>query len=78
VVNKHSESVDVYITKNTNPSGDDSWFTIKPGAMETWKRTGQEEIQIRYSLLFSFNDRLTKRPGRLTIHGEHNITFEEA
>jgi len=76
VVNNHRNSVQVTITKNSNPNGDDAWFTIQPGATETWNRTGQEQIRIWYEA-FS-EDKLKKRPGRITIHGEHNFTFEEA
>jgi len=76
VVNNHRRSVKVTITKNSNQSGDDSWFTIEPGATETWKRTGKEQIQIWYEA--DRKDCLKKRPGRITVHGEHNYTFEEA
>ncbi|KXN84551.1 hypothetical protein AN958_12337 [Leucoagaricus sp. SymC.cos] len=48
VVNRSGSPVDCFISKYTNDSGDDSWFTLPVGAGDTWGRgSGWELVTFR-------------------------------
>jgi hypothetical protein len=45
--NRSQEPVLCSITTKTNPSGNDGWFELQPGASEIWNRSGWEDVSIK-------------------------------
>ncbi|KAH9855364.1 hypothetical protein C2E23DRAFT_815531 [Lenzites betulinus] len=75
VFNATSSPCHVFVSKYSRSSADDSWFTLAPGARDSWARDGWEVVAFK-------NDRDSDRGGvyvrvdsTVTFHGLHNITW---
>ncbi|KAI0644561.1 hypothetical protein C8Q79DRAFT_780337 [Trametes meyenii] len=67
VVNKSSAPISVFVSKYSNSKGDDSWFTLGPGASDTWGRSGWELVAFK-------NHDDSDRAG-VYVHANHAVTF---
>ncbi|KAI0676446.1 hypothetical protein C8Q78DRAFT_1073251 [Trametes maxima] len=47
VINNSSSAISVFVSKYSNSNGDDSWFTISPGARDSWNRAGWELVAFK-------------------------------
>ncbi|KAI0642683.1 hypothetical protein C8Q79DRAFT_1013353 [Trametes meyenii] len=47
VINKSSSAVSVFVSKYSNSSGDDSWFTVAAGGRDSWGRKGWELVAFK-------------------------------
>jgi hypothetical protein len=72
VKNLSSLKIEVFISKYSG--GDDNWYSIQPGATETWGRNGWELIAIK----FPDQDRRGAycKPVNVTVYGKDDIRFE--
>jgi hypothetical protein len=49
VKNDTSSAIDCFVSKYTNKNGSDDWFTLQPGAGDTWQRNdGWELVAFRH------------------------------
>ncbi|KAI0666530.1 hypothetical protein C8Q78DRAFT_983646 [Trametes maxima] len=67
VVNKSSAPISVFVSKYSNSKGDDAWFTLGPGASDTWGRSGWELVAFK-------NHDDSDRAG-VYVHANHAVTF---
>ncbi|KAI0670321.1 hypothetical protein C8Q78DRAFT_1079298 [Trametes maxima] len=67
VSNKSSSSITLFVSKFSNPTGSDRWYTLAPGRSDSWDRSGWELVAFKNS-----ND--THRAG-VYIHTNQEVAF---
>ncbi|KAI8969778.1 hypothetical protein BD414DRAFT_502618 [Trametes punicea] len=67
VSNASSSPITVFVSKYSNSSGDDSWFTVPANTRESWDRNGWELVAFKNA-----ND--TDRAG-VYVRVESTVTF---
>ncbi|KAF4616812.1 hypothetical protein D9613_008498 [Agrocybe pediades] len=47
IINKSTDLIEVSITKQSHPNGEDGWYKLLPGASSKWTRNGWETVAVR-------------------------------
>ncbi|KAL7277302.1 hypothetical protein ACG7TL_009158 [Trametes sanguinea] len=47
VINNSSSTISVFVSKYSNSDGSDAWFTLQPGARDSWSRKWWELVAFK-------------------------------
>ncbi|KAI0711015.1 hypothetical protein C8T65DRAFT_187148 [Cerioporus squamosus] len=74
IVNNSSSAVSVFVSKYSNSSGSDDWFSLGPGKSDSWTRNGWELVAFKNANDTDRAGRYVRQDAKVTYHDLANIT----
>ncbi|KAH9855363.1 hypothetical protein C2E23DRAFT_619483 [Lenzites betulinus] len=73
VINNTSSPITLFVSKYSRPSANDNWFTLAPGARDSWARDGWELVAFKNGNDTDRGGVYVKVNSTVTFNGLHAI-----